>query len=33
MTSVTDSDVMPVGSLITLYPRGPVLADVRRIDR
>ncbi len=33
IASVTDSDSLPVGSLITLFPRGPVLADVRRIDR
>lgn len=31
--SVTDSDVLPVGSLITLFPQGEVLADVRRIPR
>jgi cytochrome P450 len=31
VTSVADSDTLPVGSLITLFPTEPVLARVERI--
>jgi cytochrome P450 len=31
VTSVADSDQLPVGSLITLFPTEPVLARVERI--
>jgi hypothetical protein len=31
VTSVADTDQLPVGSLITLFPTEPVLARVERI--